>query len=92
MCLVSNCLNCLLQANNSLLVNTVQVPESDIMATNGVIHYINQVLYPGGNISTQNLFLLQMCRDIFTRHSFYIIAMVTIQSLFQISQLETKTF
>lgn len=33
-------------------VNTVKVPESDIMATNGVIHFVNQVLYPGGTIST----------------------------------------
>jgi len=31
-----------------MLVNSVQVPDSDIMATNGVIHMINQVLYPGG--------------------------------------------
>ncbi|XP_032358367.1 periostin isoform X5 [Etheostoma spectabile] len=36
-----------LSANNSMLVNSVQVPESDIMATNGVVHFINHVLYPG---------------------------------------------
>ncbi|XP_068440783.1 periostin, osteoblast specific factor b isoform X4 [Clinocottus analis] len=34
-------------ANNSMLVNSVQVPDSDIMATNGVIHFINHILYPG---------------------------------------------
>ncbi|XP_037631585.1 periostin, osteoblast specific factor b isoform X1 [Sebastes umbrosus] len=34
-------------ANSSMQVNSVQVPESDIMATNGVIHFVNQVLYPG---------------------------------------------
>ncbi|XP_035479512.1 periostin isoform X2 [Scophthalmus maximus] len=34
-------------ANNTMQVNSVQVPESDIMATNGVIHFVNQVLYPG---------------------------------------------
>uniref|UniRef100_A0A8C4I7R8 Periostin n=1 Tax=Dicentrarchus labrax TaxID=13489 RepID=A0A8C4I7R8_DICLA len=34
-------------ANSSMQVNSVQVPESDIMATNGVVHFINQVLYPG---------------------------------------------
>ncbi|KAM6932780.1 periostin, osteoblast specific factor b [Lycodopsis pacificus] len=33
-------------ANNSMLVNSVDVLESDIMATNGVIHFISQVLYP----------------------------------------------
>uniref|UniRef100_A0A8C9ZNB0 Periostin, osteoblast specific factor b n=1 Tax=Sander lucioperca TaxID=283035 RepID=A0A8C9ZNB0_SANLU len=36
-----------LKANNSMLVNSVQVPESDIMATNGVVHFVNHVLYPG---------------------------------------------
>ncbi|XP_031153294.1 periostin, osteoblast specific factor b isoform X3 [Sander lucioperca] len=36
-----------LSANNSMLVNSVQVPESDIMATNGVVHFVNHVLYPG---------------------------------------------
>ncbi|KAK9521133.1 hypothetical protein VZT92_020964 [Zoarces viviparus] len=36
-----------MSANNSMLVNSVHVPESDIMATNGVIHFVNQVLYPG---------------------------------------------
>ncbi|XP_070761499.1 periostin, osteoblast specific factor b isoform X1 [Enoplosus armatus] len=34
-------------ANKTMLVNSVQVPESDIMSTNGVIHFVNQVLYPG---------------------------------------------
>uniref|UniRef100_UPI0037E81E0D periostin, osteoblast specific factor b isoform X1 n=1 Tax=Semicossyphus pulcher TaxID=241346 RepID=UPI0037E81E0D len=33
-------------ANNAMQVNTVQVPESDIMASNGVVHFVNQVLYP----------------------------------------------
>ncbi|CAB1458945.1 unnamed protein product [Pleuronectes platessa] len=37
----------LMFANSSMLVNSVQVPESDIMATNGVVHFVNQVLYPG---------------------------------------------
>ncbi|TDH14705.1 hypothetical protein EPR50_G00022830 [Perca flavescens] len=36
-----------LSANNSMLVNSVQIPESDIMATNGVVHFVNHVLYPG---------------------------------------------
>ncbi|XP_041652574.1 periostin, osteoblast specific factor b isoform X2 [Cheilinus undulatus] len=34
-------------ANNAVQVNSVEVPESDIMASNGVVHFVNQVLYPG---------------------------------------------
>ncbi|XP_056297816.1 periostin, osteoblast specific factor b isoform X2 [Pseudoliparis swirei] len=46
-------------ANNSMLVNSVQVPDSDIMATNGVIHMINQVLYPGDiPVGSQNFLML----------------------------------
>uniref|UniRef100_A0A8C2ZQ44 Periostin, osteoblast specific factor b n=1 Tax=Cyclopterus lumpus TaxID=8103 RepID=A0A8C2ZQ44_CYCLU len=46
-------------ANNSMLVNSVQVPDSDIMATNGVIHIINQVLYPGDiPVGSQDLLML----------------------------------
>uniref|UniRef100_A0A8C7ZZQ7 Periostin, osteoblast specific factor b n=1 Tax=Oryzias sinensis TaxID=183150 RepID=A0A8C7ZZQ7_9TELE len=33
---------------NTTQVNSVKVPEADIMATNGVVHFVNQVLYPGG--------------------------------------------
>ncbi|XP_047450822.1 periostin, osteoblast specific factor b isoform X4 [Mugil cephalus] len=33
-------------ANNTVQVNSLQVPQSDAMATNGVIHFVNQVLYP----------------------------------------------
>lgn len=36
------------QENDSVKVNSVQVPEADIMATNGVIHFVNQLLYPEG--------------------------------------------
>lgn len=46
--LACNYFNCLPQANNSMKVNSVEVPESDIMATNGVVHFVNQLLYPGG--------------------------------------------
>lgn len=35
-------------------VNSVLVLESDIMATNGVVHFVNQVLYPGGTIYKSN--------------------------------------
>ena len=51
--LVCNCfISVSPQANSSMLVNSVQVPESDIMATNGVVHFVNQVLYPGGKTFT----------------------------------------
>ncbi|XP_044058955.1 periostin, osteoblast specific factor b isoform X2 [Siniperca chuatsi] len=46
-------------ANKTMLVNSVQVPESDIMATNGVIHFVNQVLYPGDiPVGSQDLLTL----------------------------------
>ncbi|GLD53490.1 periostin-like isoform X1, partial [Lates japonicus] len=46
-------------ANNTMLVNSVQVPGSDIMATNGVIHFVNQVLYPGDiPVGSQDLLML----------------------------------
>uniref|UniRef100_A0AAY4EX03 Periostin n=1 Tax=Denticeps clupeoides TaxID=299321 RepID=A0AAY4EX03_9TELE len=35
-------------ANNSMQVNTVQVPKADTMATNGVVHFVKSLLYPGG--------------------------------------------
>uniref|UniRef100_A0A671V8U2 Periostin, osteoblast specific factor b n=1 Tax=Sparus aurata TaxID=8175 RepID=A0A671V8U2_SPAAU len=46
-------------ANNTMQVNSVQVPESDIMATNGVIHFVKQVLYPGDiPVGSQDLLML----------------------------------
>lgn len=36
-----------LLADKKVQVNGVDVPESDIMATNGVLHFVDQVLYPG---------------------------------------------
>uniref|UniRef100_A0A672Y8V2 Periostin, osteoblast specific factor a n=1 Tax=Sphaeramia orbicularis TaxID=375764 RepID=A0A672Y8V2_9TELE len=36
-----------LQVNNSINVNSVDVPDSDLMATNGVVHVVRNVLYPG---------------------------------------------
>ncbi|XP_063349038.1 periostin, osteoblast specific factor b isoform X2 [Pelmatolapia mariae] len=33
-------------ANNTVKVNSVQIPEADMMATNGVIHFVNKLLYP----------------------------------------------
>ncbi|KAM7399041.1 hypothetical protein PAMP_018335 [Pampus punctatissimus] len=39
------------KGNKTVLVNSVQVPESDIMATNGVIHFVDQILYPGVSVT-----------------------------------------
>uniref|UniRef100_A0AAY4EJT2 Periostin n=1 Tax=Denticeps clupeoides TaxID=299321 RepID=A0AAY4EJT2_9TELE len=38
----------LLSVNNSIRVNSINVPESDIMASNGVVHVVKTMLYPGG--------------------------------------------
>ncbi|XP_031728571.1 periostin [Anarrhichthys ocellatus] len=35
-----------MSVNNSIHVNSVDVPDSDLMATNGVIHVVKNVLYP----------------------------------------------
>uniref|UniRef100_A0A8C2FJK0 Periostin, osteoblast specific factor b n=1 Tax=Cyprinus carpio TaxID=7962 RepID=A0A8C2FJK0_CYPCA len=35
-------------ANEGMQVNTVKVPDSDLMATNGVIHVVRTLLYPEG--------------------------------------------
>ncbi|XP_041796235.1 periostin, osteoblast specific factor b isoform X1 [Chelmon rostratus] len=46
-------------ANNTMQVNSVQVPKSDMMATNGVLHFVNQVLYPGDiPVGSQDLLML----------------------------------
>lgn len=44
------CFLCVYQVNNSIHVNNVDVPDSDLMATNGVIHVVKNVLYPAGEI------------------------------------------
>uniref|UniRef100_A0A4W3KF88 Periostin, osteoblast specific factor b n=1 Tax=Callorhinchus milii TaxID=7868 RepID=A0A4W3KF88_CALMI len=38
--------------NETLLVNGLKSKESDIMANNGVIHVVNSLLYPKGELST----------------------------------------
>ncbi|KAM3601010.1 uncharacterized protein V6R79_006083 [Siganus canaliculatus] len=49
----------LLSVNNSILVNSVNVPDSDLMATNGVIHVVKNVLYPGDlPVGRQDLLVL----------------------------------
>ncbi|KAJ3591385.1 hypothetical protein NHX12_009330 [Muraenolepis orangiensis] len=43
-------------ANNSMQVNSIKVPETDIMATNGVLHLVDSLLYPADiPIGNQNL-------------------------------------
>ncbi|KAM6983988.1 periostin-like isoform 2-T2 [Tautogolabrus adspersus] len=45
--------------NNSILVNSVGVPDSDLMATNGVIHVVKNVLYPADlPVGRQDLLVL----------------------------------
>ncbi|XP_012693408.1 periostin, osteoblast specific factor b [Clupea harengus] len=45
--------------NNTMMVNTVNVPESDIMATNGVVHFVKSLLYPGElPVGTQDMLTL----------------------------------
>ncbi|XP_061902695.1 periostin-like isoform X2 [Entelurus aequoreus] len=48
-----------MSANNSIHVNSVDVPDSDLMATNGVIHVVKSVLYPADlPVGRQDLLLL----------------------------------
>ncbi|XP_036975755.1 periostin-like isoform X2 [Acanthopagrus latus] len=48
-----------LSVNNSINVNSVDVPDSDLMATNGVIHVVKNVLYPADlPVGRQDLLVL----------------------------------
>ncbi|XP_046870130.1 periostin-like isoform X4 [Hypomesus transpacificus] len=48
-----------LSVNNSIHVNSVDVPHTDLMATNGVIHVVKNVLYPGDlPVGSQDLLVL----------------------------------
>ncbi|KAG7243065.1 hypothetical protein INR49_016440 [Caranx melampygus] len=48
-----------MSANKTMLVNSVPVPDFDIMATNGAIHIVNQVLYPKDlPVGSQELLML----------------------------------
>uniref|UniRef100_A0A673HYB7 Periostin, osteoblast specific factor a n=1 Tax=Sinocyclocheilus rhinocerous TaxID=307959 RepID=A0A673HYB7_9TELE len=55
---------CYTQVNNSIHVNSVEVPDFDLMASNGVVHVVKTILYPQGilltlkSISLINHFLL----------------------------------
>uniref|UniRef100_UPI0037E72799 periostin-like isoform X1 n=1 Tax=Semicossyphus pulcher TaxID=241346 RepID=UPI0037E72799 len=48
-----------MSVNNSIHVNSVRVPDSDLMATNGVIHVVKNVLYPADlPVGRQDLLVL----------------------------------
>ncbi|XP_056262797.1 periostin-like isoform X2 [Pseudoliparis swirei] len=48
-----------LSVNNSIHVNSVDVPDSDLMATNGVIHVVKNILYPADlPVGRQDLLVL----------------------------------
>uniref|UniRef100_A0A8D0A3V9 Periostin n=1 Tax=Sander lucioperca TaxID=283035 RepID=A0A8D0A3V9_SANLU len=48
-----------ISVNNSIHVNSVDVPDSDLMATNGVIHVVKNVLYPADlPVGRQDLLVL----------------------------------
>ncbi|XP_062392406.1 periostin [Sardina pilchardus] len=49
----------LLSVNNSIHVNSIDVPDNDIMASNGVVHVVKTLLYPGDlPVGRQDLYLL----------------------------------
>nr|XP_040037937.1 periostin-like [Gasterosteus aculeatus aculeatus] len=48
-----------MSVNNSIHVNSVDVPNSDLMATNGVVHVVKNVLYPADlPVGRQDLLVL----------------------------------
>uniref|UniRef100_H3DFR9 Periostin n=1 Tax=Tetraodon nigroviridis TaxID=99883 RepID=H3DFR9_TETNG len=52
-------------ANRTMQVNSLQIPESDIMSTNGVIHFVNHIMYPG-DIPVGNQNLLKLLKKLIT--------------------------
>lgn len=52
---------CFLQVNNSIHVNSVDVPDSDLMATNGVIHVVKNILYPAGEKTLSYYTFILLC-------------------------------
>ncbi|XP_027901217.1 periostin, osteoblast specific factor b isoform X1 [Xiphophorus couchianus] len=51
--------------NNDVQVNSLLLPETDQMATNGVIHFVNQILYPK-DIPVGNQELLSILKKLIT--------------------------
>ncbi|XP_048840084.1 periostin-like isoform X2 [Brienomyrus brachyistius] len=48
-----------LSVNNSILVNSINVPDNDLMASNGVIHIVKTLLYPADlPVGREDLLLL----------------------------------
>ncbi|KAJ3588917.1 hypothetical protein NHX12_009771 [Muraenolepis orangiensis] len=52
-----------LSVNNSIHVNSVDVPDNDLMATNGVVHVVKNILYPA-NLPVGRKDLLILLRKI----------------------------
>ncbi|CAL8363322.1 unnamed protein product [Lota lota] len=52
-----------LSVNNSIHVNSVDVPDNDLMATNGVVHVVKNILYPA-NLPVGREDLLTLLRKI----------------------------
>lgn len=48
--IILNAINAFLsfQVNNSINVNSVNVKDNDLMASNGVVHVVKSLLYPAG--------------------------------------------
>lgn len=67
MCLLIHWKICFSQVNNSIHVNSVDVPKSDLMAKNGVIHVVKNVLYPAGENSMHYDIFMQ-CAHCAGRH------------------------
>uniref|UniRef100_A0A8C9QVI1 Periostin, osteoblast specific factor b n=2 Tax=Scleropages formosus TaxID=113540 RepID=A0A8C9QVI1_SCLFO len=49
--------------NNTISVNSMQLPETDMMATNGVVHFVKTFLYPG-DVPVGNQELLSLLQRI----------------------------
>ncbi|KAG7269982.1 hypothetical protein CRUP_021837 [Coryphaenoides rupestris] len=48
-----------LSVNNSIHVNSVDVPDNDLMATNGVVHVVKNILYPANlPVGREDLYIL----------------------------------
>uniref|UniRef100_A0A8C5CSU7 Periostin, osteoblast specific factor b n=1 Tax=Gadus morhua TaxID=8049 RepID=A0A8C5CSU7_GADMO len=77
-------------ANNSMQVNTVKVPESDVMATNGVVHFIDSILYPTHLLKGRTV--PQMCNDLFDFIIIYLFSLVdpAVKKFTRVIQGETR--
>lgn len=85
LCLLTSGLS---QVNNTIQVNSVDVPTSDLMATNGVIHVVKNVLYPPGE---QRLHNTLQSNQIWNRSAQIVVSKcilwIAVFSLHQLNQL-----